>query len=194
MEAQARVISAMTRAIASAGVELTIEAVFRAHCDDVYRMVGRLLGPGASTADIEDLTQLVFIAVQRSLPNFRGESKLSTWIYGVATRVVMSQLRGWRRNRRLIGALEALPPDSYDDNPERSFAHREELIAVWRCLLKIKPKKRVVYVMHEIEGLSGPEIAEILSIPVATVWTRLHHARRELLSSLERARVREIKT
>lgn len=166
--------------------ELTIEAVFRAHVDDVHRIVARLLGPGASRADVEDVSQLVFIAIQRALPRFRGESKLSTWIYGVAARVVMTQLRGWRRHRRLLAALGEHLELSDTYTPEKSAAEREELARVWRCLMRIKPKKRVVYVMHELEGVSGAEIAAALDIPVATVWTRLHHARKELLAALAR--------
>jgi RNA polymerase sigma-70 factor (ECF subfamily) len=57
--------------------------------------------------------------------------------------------------------------------------------------MRVSPKKRVVYLMHEVEGLSGQEIALALEIPVATVWTRLHHARKELLKALERQAVRE---
>ena len=55
---------------------------------------------------------------------------------------------------------------------------------VWRCLMQIKPKKRIVFVLHEIEGMSGPEIAEMLSASEATVRSRLHHARRELMALL----------
>lgn len=166
--------------------ELTIESVFRHYVDDVHRIVARLLGPSAGRADVEDVVQLVFIAIQRALPRFRGESKLSTWIYGVSARVVMTQLRGWRRHRRLLAALgdHLQSADTY--TPEQSASERQELARVWRCLLRIKPKKRVVYIMHELEDLSGNEIAEALEIPVATVWTRLHHARKELLAALAR--------
>lgn len=164
--------------------ELTVEAVFRAHVDDVHRIVARLIGPGGGRADVEDVVQLVFIAIQRALPRFRGDSKLSTWIYGVSARVVMTQLRGWRRHRRLLAALGDHLEISDTYTPEKSAAEREELARVWRCLMRIKPKKRVVYVMHELEGISGADIATALEIPVATVWTRLHHARKELLGSL----------
>jgi RNA polymerase sigma-70 factor, ECF subfamily len=174
---------ALTRAIPE---ELTIESVFRNYVDDVHRIVARLLGPSAGRADVEDVVQLVFIAIQRALPRFRGDSKLSTWVYGVSARVVMTQLRGWRRHRRLLAALgdHLQAADTY--TPEQSASERQELARVWRCLLRIKPKKRVVYIMHELEDLSGNEIAEALEIPVATVWTRLHHARKELLAALAR--------
>lgn len=166
--------------------DLTIESVFRAHVDDVHRIVTRLIGPGGSRADVEDVVQLVFIAIQRALPKFRGESKLSTWIYGVSARVVMTQLRGWRRHRRLLAALGDHLEISDTYTPEKSASEREELARVWRCLMRIKPKKRVVYIMHELEDVSGADIAQALDIPVATVWTRLHHARKELLAALAR--------
>lgn len=192
MEAPLKSLSALPlRAPEAARQELTIEAVFRAHVDDVQRIVHRLLGPGASTADVEDTSQLVFIAIQRSLHTFRGESKLSTWIFGVASRVVMTQLRSWRRHRRLLEAVSQSAEHVHTKTPESSAETRQELLRVWRCLMRVSPKKRVVYLMHEVEGLSGQEISVALQIPVATVWTRLHHARKELQKALERQAVRE---
>lgn len=166
---------------------LTIEALFRAHFDDVHRFVGHLVGPAASRADVEDLTQQVFIAADRALPGFRGDSKVTTWLYAIASNVVLTGLRGWRRQRRLRSALESELRESVTRHtPEDSIATRQELLRVWRHLLAIKPKKRVVYLMFEVEGLSGPEIAAALDVPEATVWTRLHHARRELATMIER--------
>jgi RNA polymerase sigma-70 factor (ECF subfamily) len=166
---------------------LTLEAVFRRHARDVYRMASRMLGPGASSADVEDVTQQVFIVAGRTLTRYDGRSKLTTWLYGIASRVVMTHLRGWRRRRRLIAALELSPKDStLRRNPETTASDREELVEVWRSLMRISLKKRMVYVLFEIEGLSGPEIASALEIPEATVWTRLYHARRELMQRLGR--------
>jgi RNA polymerase sigma-70 factor (ECF subfamily) len=164
---------------------LTIERVFREHFDHVYRIVGRLLGPSASSSDIDDVTQQVFLTVHRALPKFRGESTLSTWLYGIASNVVLTNLRGFRRQRRLRRALELaeLTPKNAR-TPEQSYAEKQELVAVWKSLLGIKPNKRIVYVLYEIEGLSGAEIAVALGIPQATVFTRLHHARREVAKAL----------
>ena len=173
-----------------AATDLTTEVLFSRHFSDVYRMVGRLLGPGASDADIEDVVQQVFLQAHRALPRFRGESKVSTWLYGIATRVVMTQLRSWRRQRRLERTVEAELESIDRRSPEASAAEREELARAWQAILRIKPKKRVVYVLFEIEGKSGEEIAALLEIPVATVWTRLHHARRELAKGLARAEKR----
>lgn len=166
---------------------LTLEALFRDHFDEVHRRVARLLGPGAPLADVEDVTQQVFLAAHRALPHFRGESKPSTWLCGIAARTVMTEVRGWRRRRRLVAALEREPSPVADPGDlDEAVARQEELRRVWRCLMKMSAKKRVVYLLHEVEGLEGAQIAEALGIPVATVWTRLHHARRELLRRLGR--------
>lgn len=167
-----------------------IERVFRDHFDEVYRVVGHLLGPSAPSSDVDDLTQQVFIAAHRALPGFRGDSKVSTWLYAIASNVVLTHLRSWRRRRRLAKALEELAGDGRARSartPEESLADKQALLQVWSCLLRIKPKKRIVYVLYEIEGLSGAEIAQVLAIPEATVFTRLHHARGELATALAAA-------
>lgn len=175
--------------IAPAARDISVESVFRAHFDDVYGMVGRLLGPGAQRADIEDITQQVFIVVQRALPEFRGDCKTTTWLYAICSKVVLTSLRSWRRQRRLSAAVAAELDGiaSHHQTPEQTVTRRQELVRVWRCLLKIKPKKRIVYILFMIEGMSGAEISQALDIPESTVWTRLHHARLELATALERA-------
>lgn len=168
-----------------ADADIEFERVFRSLFGEVHRMVAHLLGPGASDADVEDVTQLVFEAAYRGWPRFRGESRVSTWVYGIACRVVLRQLRGFGRQRRLREALEAEPREAHETRtPERTAVQREEVRRLWRCLMRISPKKRVVYVMHDIEGRSAKEIAEILSVPKNTVASRLRHARRELVDRL----------
>ena len=128
----------------------------------------------------------------RALPRFRGESKVTTWLYGIATKTVLMHLRSRRRHRRLVEALEvsAMIEPQHEESIERSVESRRELARVWRCLMRIKPKKRVVFVLHEIEGMSGKQIAQALDIKEATVWTRLFHARKELFEGLRRGQKR----
>ena len=165
--------------------ELSVSALFSQHFEDVYRMVARLLGPGASDADIEDITQLVFIAAHRGRHRYRGEGRVTTWLYGIATKVVLSQLRSWRRQRRLVAALE-LELNDPTPSPERQAEAKHELARVWRCLMRLSPKLRVVYVLAVVEGRTGEEIASMLDIPVATVWSRQHQAKKKLAAALER--------
>lgn len=166
----------------------TLEELFRRHAGDVHRLVWRLLGPGATDADVEDLSQQIFMAVHRALPRFRGDSKASTWLYGIATRTVYRELRNRSRHRRMVATLESVQSHREAvSRLDREAEHRVELAKVWRCLLKLSPKKRVVFLLHELEGLSGREIAERLEINQSTVHTRLFHARRELQEQLEAA-------
>jgi RNA polymerase sigma-70 factor, ECF subfamily len=166
---------------------LTIEALFKDHVGDVHRIVASLLGPGAARADVEDLTQQVFLAAHRGLPDFRGEAKPTTWLYAIASRIVLTHLRGFRRQRRMREALEAemRAPRPEPASAEERLEHQMELKRVWSCLLRINPKKRLVFILHEIEGLGGKEIAEVLDLKESTVYTRLHHARRELVARLK---------
>ena len=164
---------------------MSTEDLFARHFDDVYRMVAHLLGPGASDADIEDLTQQVFVAAHRGRHRYRGEGQPTTWLYGIATNVVLNALRSWRRQRRLVAALEP-EARSPAPSPEARTEARAELARVWRCLMHVPPKKRIVYVLHVVEGRSGEQIAQMLGVPVGTVWTRLHHARKALEAALAR--------
>lgn len=165
----------------------SLEQLFRRHFDDVYRIVASLLGPGATDADVEDLTQQVFLAAHRALPQFRGESRITTWLYGIASRVVLTFLRSRRRRKRLREAVEvATRLPRYTRGPEDEVRELQELTRVWRHLMRIDPKKRVVFILYEVEGLSGAEIAQSLGLRDGTVWTRLHYARRELVEAMKR--------
>jgi RNA polymerase sigma-70 factor (ECF subfamily) len=168
---------------------LSADLLFRRHGRDVMRFVRRMVGPNGA-ADVEDLTQQVFIAVHQNLDRFRGDCAVTTWLYGIASRTVLMHFRTGRRRNRAIEAFgnETRTQETAAASAESSFEVRQELERVSRCLEQIKPKKRIVFVLHEVEGLSGKEIAHALDINEATVWTRLFHARRELVALLRKER------
>lgn len=167
----------------------SFEDVLREHGGDVHRLVWRLLGPGADEADVNDLCQQIFMALHVAFPKFRGDSKRSTWVYGVASRLVYRELRRRTRHRRMVKTLEAKASGLAERPPELAPQEaRLELAEVWRCLMTIHPKKRMVFVLHEIEGMTGAEIAQVLGIKEPTVHTRLFYARRELMRALEATR------
>ncbi len=165
----------------------SFEELFERYAADVHRLVCRLLGPGADRADIEDLGQQIFMALHLALPKYRGDSKISTWVYGIASRVVYRELRNRTRHRRMVQRLERKVVHTPSDARPPQEAQLE-LAEVWRCLMRIHPKKRVVFVLHEIEGLSGKEISQALQIKEPTVHSRLFYARRELMRALEAKR------
>jgi RNA polymerase sigma factor (sigma-70 family) len=151
--------------------------LFHAHREDVARLAFRMTGSGA---DLEDLVQEVFLQVHRSLADFRGDSRFSTWLYRLTVNVVLMQRRSARSRPQLVGEAAALPPFDTRPLPDEQVARRRRMAAFYRVLDRLSEKKRTVFVLHEIEGMSPSDIAKIVDAPVLTVRTRLFYARREL--------------
>jgi RNA polymerase sigma-70 factor (ECF subfamily) len=151
--------------------------IFRRHRADVARLVFRMVGPAA---DAEDIIQEVFLQVHRSLGDFRGQSKFTTWLHRVTVNVVLMARRAARS--RPAFAVDPASDARADDHllPDEDVVRRQRIEAFRRLLERLPEKKRTVYVLHELEGLPPAEIAEIVGAPVLTVRTRLFYARREL--------------
>jgi RNA polymerase sigma-70 factor (ECF subfamily) len=162
---------------AQRGDRVAFAELFRRHRGDVSRLVFRMLGP---SADSEDVVQEVFLQVHKSLAEFRGQAKFSTWLHRVTVNVVLMVRRAARS--RPIFAGEAVADQEPDRGllPDEDAARRARVEAFRRLLDRLPEKKRTVFVLHEIEGLAPVEIAEIVDAPVLTVRTRLFYARREL--------------
>ncbi len=149
--------------------------VYRAYRGEVARNLQRVLGPGRG--DLDDVLQDVFIEAFRSIGRFRGDSKLSTWLYRVCINVALQRLR--KRKRLAEVPADEVAESVSEETPERGLDNRRRLDAVYRLLDELAPKKRVVFILHEIEGREPKEIAGIVGAPVLTVRTRLHYARKE---------------
>lgn len=155
--------------------------LFREHHADVARLAQRMLGRGA---DLEDIVQEVFLQVHRSIRDFRHGARFSTWLYRVTVNVVLMHRRS-AKSRPVFGeapeGLVAVDRRAYADE---QLERERRVQAFHRLLDRLSEKKRVVFVLHELEGLSPGEIAKIVGSPVLTVRTRLFYARRELLAML----------
>ena len=161
------------------GEKEALGELYRLHRADVARNLHRMLGPGRG--DLEDVLQEVFIEVFRSIARFRGDAKITTWLYRVCVNVALQRLRK-RKRRAEVSAddvVERAPEIQSAETPERDLDNRRRLDAVYRILDELSPKKRVVFILHEIEGREPKEIAGIVGAPVLTVRTRLHYARKE---------------
>lgn len=167
-----------------AGDEAAFPALYRAHVDAVYRRLTRILGP---IPEREDLTQDVFFALHRALPRFRGEARLSTLIQRIAINVAYEHLRRARRR-----PAAPLPAAFFDElvAPGSSADHvaglREQLATVFACLAKIKPKKRVAFLLRTVDGLSFDEIGKLVDATADAVAKRVQHAQHELDALLAR--------
>lgn len=146
--------------------------------------------------EAEDLTQVVFEKVNRNLENFRGESKLSTWIYRIATNVVRDRVKSTSYLRSTIGPLAPLSMELFGTNeiaaiskdrlpsPEHSIIREEMGECVKEFIYRLPPDYSTVIILNELEGFTNKEIAEILQISLDTVKIRLHRARAKLRERL----------
>jgi RNA polymerase sigma-70 factor (ECF subfamily) len=161
------------------------------HKDGVFALVRRLLG---RSDEVEDIAQNVFLAAYRGLAAFKGKAKFSTWVYRIAYNQSCSALRKItsRRAREVHeppvgdGDRPAKEPrDDSGESPERGALKRE----VWNAVSELPTSLRAVVELHHGRGLSYPEVAEAMGLPLGTVKTHLHRARarlREMLLGCER--------
>ncbi len=169
---------ALTLQQAANGDAAAFRVLFSRHRVDVQRLVFRMVG---ARPDLDDIVQEVFIQVYRSLRDFRGQSKFSTWLHRVTVNVVLMHRRAARsRPTYAEEAADELVADQKQVLPDEGASRRERMRAFGRLLDRLADKKRVVFVLHELEGKTPAEIAEIVEAPVLTVRTRLFYARREL--------------
>ena len=151
-----------------------------------------LLRMTQSQPEAEDLTQETFIRVHRSLPSFRGEASLSTWIYRIATNVSHDHFRrsATRQAKAAISLEETgsegeWVPDETASSPEQVAAQSEMSDCVQSLIGRLPPSYRTVLVLHDLQGLKNREIADVLDCSLDTVKIRLHRARKKLRASLD---------
>jgi RNA polymerase sigma-70 factor (ECF subfamily) len=153
--------------------------IYDRHHEAVRRFVGRATS-GAS--DSADLVQNTFLMLSDSARRFDGRESCRPFLIGIAAHLVQERARQGGVLARLKGAFARERPIVVEPGPR--LEARSSLDCLTEALEKMKPAKRIVVLMAQVEGLTAPEIAEALGIPVGTVWTRLHAARRELRSAL----------
>jgi RNA polymerase sigma-70 factor (ECF subfamily) len=166
---------------------LTFEEVYARWFHEVSRWARAF---GGLDADLDDLTQEVFLVVRRKLSQFDGKN-LSGWLYRIAQRTVRDyRRRAWFRSllpMKKEPTPEAEAPSEARD-PAELLERREAERFLVQILGKMSDARRSTFILFEIEGYSGEEIAALEGVPVNTVWTRLHHARKEFATLVGRAR------
>ncbi len=150
---------------------------------DVWRAVRRTLPSGA---DVEDVVHATFLNLPRIAASYDGRASCRNWLCGIGVRLAMRHRRGAGRLQRMLGSFAQTVTGQGARDPEQRASHRQELAVLDRALARLSEKKRAVFVLVELEGLSAAEAAEALEIPAVTARTRLFHARRELQEALQR--------
>jgi RNA polymerase sigma-70 factor (ECF subfamily) len=129
--------------------------------------------------DVDDLLHATFLAAAKSAERYDGRASCRPWLVGIAAQLLR---RRRQISARLVAVLSALKGTLHASSDPRSALQARS--DVERALAKLSEPKRITLLMAEVEGLSCGEIAQALEIPVGTVWTRLHSARRELRHAL----------
>ena len=149
--------------------------VYRAHFRFVWRTLARL---GVREADRMDVCQNVFIVVHRQLPGFEARSELTTWLFSICRLVVKDYLQSAPiRLEVAVDAGDLAGRAGCTDSPLRRLDSKELGRTLEGILDKLPEKLRLVFVLFELDEMSGEDIARLLEVPVGTVRSRLRLAR-----------------
>lgn len=165
-----------------------VEEVYEAHFDFVFRTARRL---GTPAAQIDDVVQEVFVVVQRRLAEFEGRSELKTWLFAITRRVVRAHQRQHaRQSRASMDEIDGLA-DLQTPDAESQLVADEDTRLLYALLDELDEEKREVFVLSELEEMSGPAIAEALDLHLSNVYARVRVARQAFDAALRRHRARE---
>ena len=156
------------------------------------KVLNTCLGFVPNKHDAEDIVQDVFIEIYRSIDKFRGDSKLSTWIYRITTTKCLEHLRAKKRQKRksffqsLIGMHEnADRIKAYDFNhPGVLLENQERTKVIYEAIEKLPENQRVAFTLHKIEGLSYQEITKIMEKSLSSLESLMFRAKKNLKKSL----------
>jgi RNA polymerase sigma factor (sigma-70 family) len=186
----------------SMDIELIDVAALKAGDEDAFRTMvdsfqdrvfNTCLGFLQTRQEAEDVAQEVFIEVYRSLGHFRGEAKLSTWVYRIAVTKSLQEIRKRRRKKRLAiftsneqaeDSLASAGESDESNHPLAQLENKERAEVLYSALSKLPESQRVAFTLHKIEGLSYQEISDVMDTSIPSVESLIHRARANLRKRL----------
>ena len=166
-----------------AGEARAFEELVIAYQHRVFGAAFRMLG---SAAEAEEVAQEAFLRAHRAIAEFRGEAKLSTWLYAITSRLCLNRLASPDRRLTYLGDEVILELRDERPDPTSILERREREAALQRALAELPDDRRIVVVLRDLEGLTYEQIADTLSLELGTVRSRLHRGRTELREKLEK--------
>jgi len=161
----------------AAGEIDALGALYDRHHAALRRFIARAT---ADADDVDDLVHAAFLTAAQSAAGYDGRPVCRPWLIGIAVQLLRRRRSALARFVAVLASLHGTRLASRDPRP--ALEARPD---VQRALARLSEAKRITLLLAEVEGLTCPEIAELLAIPIGTVWTRLHAARRELRQALE---------
>jgi len=178
------------------GDEAAFKWLVDANQDRVYNTA---LGIVQNAEDAEDVAQEVFIQAYRSIQSFKGDSKISTWLYRIATTRSLDLLRS-RKSKKRFGFLQRLfnekdelqfdPPDF--NHPGVQLERKENAAKLFKAIARLPENQKAAFVLHKLEDLSYQQVSEVLGTTVPAVESLMHRAKQNLRKMLENEGARPI--
>lgn len=162
---------------------LDVAAVHAAHGDFVWATLQRM---GAREADLEDRFQEVFLVVHRQAAGFEGRSRVTTWLYAICLKVMASHRRHpWVRRERVTDEVPEARAES-GEGPDARLERRQAQARLREVLDAMDLDRRALFVMAVIEEIPADEIAAITGVPLGTVYSRVHAAKKDFDAAAKR--------
>jgi len=182
--------------LAQQGDAVAFEFLYGLHSRRVYALCLRMVG---NPTDAEDLAQEAFLQLFRKIGTFRGESAFSTWLHRMTVNVVLMRLR--KKSLPAASLEETTEPDEETGGPRKDVGAPDlrlsgaiDRVNLERCIEKLPPGYRNVFVLHDVQGYEHNEIAKLMECSVGNSKSQLHKARtrlRELLQEEMREQARQ---
>jgi len=176
------------------GIQQGDRKSFQILVENYQRMVvNTCLGIVHNKADAEDLAQDVFLEIFRTAENFRGDSKISTWLYRIATNRSLNLIRNNKRKRFFQSIEETFTggrhrtseiSENRGDQPDRNITDQQRSDMLHQAIDKLPEKQRTAFTLNKYEEQSYQQIAEIMEISLASVESLIHRAKKNLLEQL----------
>ncbi len=171
------------------GDETAFKTIVQTCQDMVYNTA---IGIVQNSEDAEDIAQEVFVKVYESIKNFKGESKLSTWIYRITISKALDHERRKNRKKRfafiksLLGTNNETtthPPDFH--HPGVVMDNKENASVLFKAIKELPVNQRTAFTLNKLEGLSYHEVSDVMNTSASSVESLLHRAKKNLRKSLE---------
>ena len=167
---------------------MTLHEIYQRHADFAWRTLRRL---GVREAEANDAVQDVFVVVHAKLSQFEGRSSMTTWLFTICRTVARERRRRASRERNLIEDVSVEDELDLRADVSRAAEHNQRLAQLDSILSAFEVDQRNVFILFEIEKLTGEEISEALGIPLGTVYSRLQLAKKAFRQALTREEARE---